>query len=70
MGKFVDLIGQTFGEWTVLSYAGVKGKNGYWLCRCSCGKEQEVRGAHIYGAVKQKVVVIIKTFLLGVNLAG
>lgn len=49
MGKFVDLTGQVFGEWTVLSYAGVKGKNGYWLCRCSCGKEQENRGTHLRG---------------------
>ena len=49
MGKFVDLTGQTFGEWTVLSYAGVKSKNGYWLCRCSCGKEQENRGTHLRG---------------------
>lgn len=47
MGKFIDLTGQVFGEWTVLSYAGVKGKNSYWLCRCSCGKEQEVRGTHL-----------------------
>ena len=29
MGKFIDLTGQVFGEWTVLSYAGVKGKDGY-----------------------------------------
>ena len=49
MGKFIDLTGQVFGEWTVLSYAGVKGKNSYWLCRCSCGKEQENRGTHLRG---------------------
>lgn len=32
--KFQDITGQTFNEWTVLSFVG-----GYkWKCRCSCGK--------------------------------
>lgn len=35
MSKRIDLTNQTFGEWTVLSYAG----NSKWHCRCSCGVE-------------------------------
>lgn len=35
----LNLIGQTFNEWTVLE-KGDLGSNGavYWKCRCSCGK--------------------------------
>ena len=42
MGKFIDLTGQQFGEWTVLEYAG----NGKWLCQCSCENktQREVLG--------------------------
>lgn len=36
--KRIDLTNKTFGDLTVLSYAG----NKRWLCRCSCGKELTV----------------------------
>lgn len=32
-----DLIGKTFGEWTVLSREGSKQGHAMWSCRCSCG---------------------------------
>jgi hypothetical protein len=31
------------GKWTVLSLSSTDGKNRYWLCRCKCGKEADVR---------------------------
>ncbi len=34
-------IGQRFGSWTVVSYAGA----GNWICRCECGDMKSV-GAH------------------------
>lgn len=37
--RFIDLTGQQFGEWTVLSKAP---RESYWKCRCSCGVEREV----------------------------
>lgn len=42
MGKKIDLTGQKFGRWTVLSYAG----NRMWNCKCSCeeGTEKQVDG--------------------------
>ena len=40
-GRFVDIAGMTFGQWTAISYAG----NSKWLCRCTCGKEAVVVGA-------------------------
>lgn len=38
--EFIDMTGQTFGEWTVLEYVG----NYYWRCRCSCNREKIVYG--------------------------
>lgn len=34
-----DLTGKTFGQLTVLRYAGSKRKRSQWLCKCTCGKE-------------------------------
>lgn len=41
--RFIDITGETFGKWTVLSYAG----NKQWNCRCSCGKEKVVWGKYL-----------------------
>jgi hypothetical protein len=40
---FQDISGRTFGLWHVIEYAGRR-ENGktYWLCKCQCGREQEV----------------------------
>ena len=38
-----ELAGRTFGEWTVLEYAG----NCKWLCKCSCGTVKEVRAQYL-----------------------
>lgn len=43
MGKFINLVGNKYGDWEVLSYAG-KSK---WLCRCSCNKEVVVYGGSL-----------------------
>lgn len=40
----IDLSGQTFGRWTVLSRASRSGKKTMWNCRCSCGTERAVDG--------------------------
>lgn len=37
--NFIDIAGQRFGRWNVLSYAG----NSLWVCRCDCGAEKSVR---------------------------
>lgn len=48
MGARPDLIGQKFGEWTVLSFHSAS-RNGHtrWLCYCSCGKEKDVFSTHL-----------------------
>lgn len=38
------MIGQVFGRYTVLAAAPARGGRRYWLCRCVCGVEKEVRG--------------------------
>ena len=46
--SWMRLVGQQFGEWTVIRCKGPRyGKPGNgltWLCRCSCGTEVVVRG--------------------------
>ena len=39
----IDLTGQTFGDWTVIEYAG----NKKWKCKCSCGTIRDVSGSDL-----------------------
>lgn len=41
--KRIDIVGQTFGEWKVLEYAG----DMRWKCRCSCGVIKDVYGTSL-----------------------
>ena len=45
MSKIKDLTGMHFGELTVIGISQKRGKNGdvFWNCKCSCGKEKEIR---------------------------
>ena len=38
MGKRQDLTGKTFGDWSVLGFAG----GGKWHCKCTCGIEKDI----------------------------
>ena len=42
--KFIDMTGQTIGDWTVLRYDGVKCNVAYWMCQCVCGNTRSVNG--------------------------
>ena len=45
MGKLIDLTGQRFGHWTVLSRdTEYKGKASHWMCQCDCGTVQSIDG--------------------------
>lgn len=37
MPAFIDLVGQTFGHWTVLARAPNQGKQTAYFCKCVCG---------------------------------
>lgn len=49
MAVIKDLTGQTFDQWTVIG--PFRRENGitWWRCRCSCGKEMDVRGGNLTG---------------------
>lgn len=42
--KFIDLTGNTFGYWLVLSFDCIKYRKTMWRCRCACGEERSVDG--------------------------
>lgn len=42
MRPATDLLGKTFGAWTVISRAASIGKNAGWNCRCACGTERHI----------------------------
>jgi hypothetical protein len=50
--KLLNLVGQRFGKWTVLEFAGHRGFNGMWRCRCDCGTIKVIRREVLLGAVK------------------
>lgn len=42
-----DLTGLVYGKLTVLSLAGYRDKNPYWLCRCECGAVKEITTSNL-----------------------
>lgn len=45
-----QIIGQSFGRWTVVSFAFAKPPHDYFNCRCVCGNERPVQGwSLVYG---------------------
>jgi hypothetical protein len=49
MGRPVDITGQHFGRWTVLTIHPERARSGHahWLCRCDCGTERIVLGLNL-----------------------
>lgn len=43
MPKFIDLTGQRFNRWVVLTYE----EKSKWLCRCDCGEIKKVNSNHL-----------------------
>lgn len=44
MSKRIDLTGQRFGRWTVISFSRCENNATMWNCICDCGTEREVNG--------------------------
>lgn len=53
MADFIDLTGLRYGRlFIVQKTKSIRGQT-YYMCRCDCGNEKEIRGAHIkHGATK------------------
>lgn len=47
MKKIINIVGNQYGQWLVLSYIGKEKHAHKWQCRCSCGKELSVRGDNL-----------------------
>lgn len=47
MVAFIDLTGQRFERWTVLTKASTKNRSIQWGCICDCGTEKIVAGASL-----------------------
>jgi hypothetical protein len=48
MSARLDLVGQRFGRWTVIEFAGVARRGqSLWRARCDCGTERTVRGHNL-----------------------
>ena len=45
--KCIDLSGQIFGRWSVLSFDSSKNGDAYWMCKCDCGTVRSVNGYHL-----------------------
>lgn len=58
MGKYQDLTGQVFGEWTVLKrddeWDKIRDKPVVkWVCKCSCGTIRSVTGSNLRQGLSQ-----------------
>ena len=42
--NFIDLTGQTFGTWLVMSFNKDTHK---WICKCECGTIKEITGTRL-----------------------
>lgn len=49
MSTFQNIVGRTFGRWTVLQRTENRGITLYWLCECACGNKAEVSGSNLRG---------------------
>src|SRR5262245_43346357 len=51
--RIQDLTGQSFGAWTVQSYAGTVAGSTLWTCICLCGHKRQVRRSELLRATSQ-----------------
>lgn len=42
---FVDITGNTYSRWTVISFAEQRNGGSFWNCKCTCGTERAISGA-------------------------
>lgn len=71
MNNVVDLTGATFGWLTVIKATGRKadGQTGnyFWLCKCKCGKETEVRSSYLKNSQTVSCGCYHKERIKGIN---
>ncbi len=50
MKKCIDLTGQVYGSWSVITSTKTKG---VWLCRCVCGTQKEVKSYNLQNGLSK-----------------
>lgn len=64
---FVDITGVKAGRLVVLGYAGTKGHNRYWFCKCECGQVKAVSASSIQSGATASCGCIRKEMLVSRN---
>lgn len=60
MNKPLDLTGQKYNQWTVLSRVENKFSKSRWLCRCDCGTEKVVYAIHLRQGASKSCGCIVR----------
>lgn len=47
MSKFIDIKGEKYNRWTVLSLDRIENKKAFWLCQCECGTKKVVSSSSL-----------------------
>lgn len=74
MRKIEDLVGRTFGKWTVLSFAGFKERpdgtrKTTWNCNCECGNNGVIEASNLKSGHSKSCgcLKVGQTYLHGLN---
>lgn len=60
MSKVKNLMGETFGKLSVLSYAGSIGGRAAWSCQCECGNTCIVKGKYLLNGDTRSCGCLVK----------
>jgi hypothetical protein len=52
-GRFIDMTGHVNGRLTVIGFAGRRGHQSYWYCRCECGTVKEIASQSLKNTTSQ-----------------
>ena len=68
MSKFIDLTGQIFSSWTVISRAedrvNKSGKRPMWFCKCNCGQIREISSSDLKSGKSMSCGCLKKALLI------
>lgn len=45
--QIINIVGQVYGQWTVVGFDSLRAHKSFWKCRCSCGNERAIWGANL-----------------------
>ncbi len=60
MSKFIDIKGEKYNRWTVLSLSKIENKKAYWLCQCDCGTKRVVSSSSLRAGTSKSCGCLVK----------